>query len=203
MRKVKLQIQMTLDGFVSGPNGEMDWMVCDWDDVLNDYVRRLTASADSFMVGRHTAEGMAVYWPTVAGNPESKLQDIEAAEWINNTPKIVFSRSAASVEWHRARVACNIAEEVRLLKQQPGKDILLYGGAGIVSSFIQQGLIDEYHLFVNPVAIGLGKPIFRDRTEMLRLRLVQITTSTVGIAVLCYRPQREVRSNYHNQIPNI
>lgn len=188
MRKVKLQIQMTLDGFVSGPNGELDWMVWKWDDVLKNYAQQLTSSSDSFMVGRHTGEGMAVYWPTVASNPESENDDIVFAQWMNRVPKTVFSKTLTSIGWNNAKVASDIVEEVSLLKQQPGKDILLYGGAGIVSSFIKQGLIDEYHLFVNPVAIGFGKTIFTDMKDMLNLRLIKATTSSVGIVVLFYQP---------------
>jgi len=186
MRKIKLQIQITLDGFVAGSNGEMDWMVSDWDDTLIKYVTDLANSADTFLLGRVTGQGMAVYWPTVATNPESREEDLWMAERLNNSPKIIFSRTVTDIDWVNVKIAGDIAQEVEQLKQQPGKDIVIYGGAGIVSSFISKNLIDEYHLFVNPVAIGRGKPIFRDLEDKLALKLVKTTTSRVGITILYY-----------------
>jgi dihydrofolate reductase len=191
MRKIKLQMQLTLDGFVGGPNGELDWMQWDWDETLKDYVTDLTNSADTILLGRKTGEGMAVYWPTVASNPESKEEDLFMADKLNYSPKIVFSATVSTINWTNVRVTNDIVEEVKQLKQQPGKDILIYGGAGIVSSFIKENLIDEYHLFVNPVAIGKGKPIFNNLEDMLKLNLVKATISSVGIVVLCYRPEKK------------
>ena len=186
MRKIKLQIQITLDGFVAGSNGEMDWMVSDRDDTLIKYVTDLANSADTFLLGRVTGQGMAVYWPTVATNPESREEDLWMAERLNNSPKIIFSRTVTGIDWVNVKIAGDIAQEVEQLKQQPGKDILIYGGAGIVSSFISKNLIDEYHLFVNPVVIGRGKPIFRNLEDKLALKLVKTTTSRVGITILYY-----------------
>ena len=190
MRKVKLQMQLTLDGFVGGLNGEMDWMVWDWDDALKKYATELTNSADTFMMGRATGQGMAVYWPTVASNPESKEGDLWMADILNTAPKIVFSRTVSAIDWTNVRVARDIVKEIQELKQQPGKDLLLYGGAGIVASFIKENLIDEYHLFVNPVAIGKGKAIFNELKNGRKLKLVNTITSSVGIVVLCYEPEK-------------
>jgi dihydrofolate reductase len=191
MRKIKLQMQITLDGFVGGPNGELDWMVWEWDDVLKEYVTELTNSADTILLGRKTGEGMSVYWPTVARNPESNKEDLFTADKLNNTPKIVFSKTRTAIDWTNVKMATGIVEEVKQLKQQQGKDILMYGGAGIVSAFIKENLIDEYHLFVNPVAIGNGMPIFNSLEDKLKLKLVQTTSSSVGIVVLCYVPERK------------
>lgn len=190
MRKIKLQMQVTLDGFVCGAGGEMDWMLCDWDDLLKDYAAGLINSADTILLGRKTGEGMAVYWPTVASNPESKEEDLFMADKLNDMPKIVFSKTGKCINWINTKVAGNIAEEVKTLKRLPGKDIIIYGGAGIAASFIKENLIDEYHLFVNPVAIGKGKPIFNELDDMLKLKLVKATTSSIGIVVLFYQPER-------------
>ena len=184
-------MQMTLDGFAGGSNGEMDWLVWNWDDILRKYVTDLTNSADTFLLGRATGQGMAVYWPTVATNPESREEDIWMAEVLNNSPKIIFSRTVSSIDWTNARIARDVEKEINRLKQLPGKDLLIYGGAGIVSFFIKQNLIDEYHLFVNPVAIGNGKPIFRKREDRLKLELIKTTTSSVGIVILYYQPQKK------------
>lgn len=182
-------MQLSLDGFVGGLNGEMDWMVWDWDDTLKKYTTELTNSADTFLLGRATGEGMAVYWPTVASNPESREEDKWMAEKLNNLPKIIFSRTVTTINWNNARVANDIIEEVRELKKEPGKDIIIYGGAGIVSSFIRENLIDEYHLFINPVVLGKGKTIFTGVRERLNLKLKRTTESACGIVVLQYVPQ--------------
>ena len=191
MRKIKLQMQITLDGFVCGPNGEMDWMVWDWDEVVKNQVIELSNSVDTFLMGRSTGEGMAVYWPTVASNPESLEEDKWMAERLNKLPKVVFSKTVTHIDWTNVRIACDIEEEVKELKREPGKDIMLYGGAGIVSSFIDQNLIDEYHLFVNPVVIGKGKSIFSSVRKDLKLRLIKATESSTGIVILQYVPEKE------------
>jgi dihydrofolate reductase len=195
MRKIKLQMQLSIDGFVCGPNGEMDWMIWEWDDVLKNYAGDLTRSADTFLMGRNTGEGMAVYWPTVAGNPESKEEDKWMADKLNNLPKVVFSKTVTSINWTNARVSNDIVEEVRELKKEPGKDIMLYGGAKLVSSFIRENLIDEYHLFINPAIIGKGKTIFGNLKEKMNLKLVKATPSTTGIVILHYTPQIENEIN--------
>ena len=199
MRKIKLQMQLSLDGFVGGPNGELDWMVWNWDDILKNYVTGLTNSADTFLMGRATGEGMAVYWPTVAGNPESSEEDKWMADKLNNLPKVVFSRTVTSINWTNARVANDIVEEVKELKKEPGKDIIIYGGAGIVSSFIRENLIDEYHLFINPVIIGTGKTIFNHVKEQMKLKLVNATVSATGIVILHYQPEKENKINFSLQ----
>jgi dihydrofolate reductase len=191
MRKIKLQMQITLDGFVCGPNGEMDWMVWDWDEVVKNYVTELTNSADTFLMGRATGEGMAVYWPTVASNPESCEEDKWMAQQLNELPKVVFSKTITHIDWWNVRVAPDIEEEVKELKREPGKDILLYGGAGVVSSFIDQNLVDEYHLFVNPVLIGKGKAIFSAVQKDFRLKLIGTTESATGIVILTYVPEKQ------------
>lgn len=188
-------MQLSIDGFVCGPNGEMDWMIWEWDNVLKNYAGELTRSADTFLMGRNTGEGMAVYWPTVASNPESKEEDKWMADKLNNLPKVVFSKTVTSINWTNARVSNDIVEEVRELKKEPGKDIMLYGGAKLVSSFIRENLIDEYHLFINPAIIGKGKTIFSDLKEKMNLKLVKATPSATGIVILHYTPQIENEIN--------
>jgi dihydrofolate reductase len=194
-------MQLSLDGFVSGPEGEMDWMVWEWDETLKNYVAGLTNSADTFLMGRATGEGMAVYWPTVTSNPESKEEEKWMAEKLNNLPKIVFSKTVTHINWTNVRVANDIIEEVRELKKEPGKDILIYGGAGIVSSFIRENLIDEYHLFINPVIIGKGKAIFNNTRQTMPLKLVDTIKSNTGIIILQYVPEKEnqINSSLKNQ----
>jgi dihydrofolate reductase len=202
MRRIKLQIQLSLDGFVSGPQGEMNWLVWDWDNVLKNYVALLTDSADTFLMGRATGEGMAVYWPTVPANPESKEEEKWMAEKLNNSPKIIFSRTVTHINWTNARVANDIVEEVKELKKVAGKDIIVYGGAEFVSSFICENLIDEYHLFINPVIIGEGKTIFKNVRETMGLKLVNTIQSNTGIVILQFVPEKEsqINSSLKNQV---
>lgn len=196
MRKIKLQMQLSLDGFVCGPNGAMDWMVWNWDDALKNYTAALTNSVDTVLLGRATGEGMAVYWPTVASNPESSEEDRWMAERLNSWPKVIFSKTVTSVDWTNARVASDIVEEVKELKNEPGKDMILYGGAGIVSAFVRENLIDEYHLYINPVIIGEGKTIFGDIKERLQLKLVKTLPTSCGIVVLQYIPERKPSTTF-------
>ena len=188
MRKIKLQMQLSLDGFVCGPNGEMDWMVSEWDKTIKNYAVELTDSADTFLMGRQAGEGMAMYWPTVASNPESKDIEKWLADKINSLPKVVFSKTVISIKWTNTRVANDIVEEVKELKREPGKDIIVYGGAQTATAFIRANLIDEYHLFMNPVIIGKGKTIF-SVTDKLNLKLVDTTSGASGIVVLHYVPE--------------
>ena len=195
MRKIKLQIQLSLDGFVCGQQGEMDWMVWDWDDVVKQYVTELTNSADTFLMGRATGEGMAVYWPTVTSNPESGEEERWMADKLNSSPKVIFSKTITHINWTNARIANDIVEEVKELKKEPGKDILIYGGAGIVSAFIRENLIDEYHLFINPVVIGKGRTIYANVKQNMKLKLLHATPSATGIVIMTYVPEKENEIN--------
>jgi len=188
-------MQLSLDGFVCGAQGEMDWMVWDWDDVVKRYVTELTNSADTFLMGRATGEGMAIYWPTVSSNPESREEDKWMAEKLNSLPKVIFSKTVTHIDWTNARIANDIVEEVKELKKEPGKDILIYGGAGIVSAFIRENLIDEYHLFINPVVIGKGKTIYANVKQNMQLKLLHTTPSATGIVILTYVPEKENEIN--------
>ena len=185
---------MSLDGFVCGPNGEMDWMVGEWDNTITDYAVELTNSADTFLMGRQAGEGMAMYWPTVASNPESKDIEKWLADKINRLPKIVFSKTVISVNWTNTRVANDIVEEIKELKREPGKDIIVYGGAQTATYFIRENLVDEYHLFVNPVIIGKGKSIFSVADE-LNLKLIDTTSGASGIVILYYVSRAKIRKD--------
>ena len=188
-------MQLSLDGFVCGTQGEMDWMVWDWDDVIKRYVTELTNSADTFLMGRATGEGMAVYWPTVTSNPESRQEEKWMAEKLNSLPKVIFSKTVTHIDWTNARIANDIVEEVKELKKEPGKDILIYGGASIVSAFIRENLIDEYHLFINPVVIGKGRTIYANVKVNMKLKLLRATPSATGIVIMTYVPEKENEIN--------
>ncbi len=190
MRKIKLQMQVSVDGFVCGPNGEMDWTVWNWDDDLKNYVKELMAPADSFIIGRVLYEGMSMYWPSTESNPDTDEETRTAARAFNSMPKHVFSKTLSEANWNNAIIESgDLDETINVLKSQEGGDILLYGGVSMVSSFIQHNLIDEYHLFINPTAIGKGRSIFGDLTEKLGLQLVKSQAFSWGLVVVCYAPE--------------
>ena len=179
MRKLKLQVQITIDGFIGGMKGELDFMEFEWDDQLKQYIQELTESVDCIILGRKLAEGFIPYW---ASHPQE-----EGADRINKMKKIVFTKTLEVSPWENTVLAKgDLIEEVAKLKNQDGKDIIVYGGAGFVSALLQHRLIDELHLLVNPTAIGKGLPIFANVGEKLSLQLVQSTSYACGIAVLHY-----------------
>jgi dihydrofolate reductase len=187
MRKVKLQMQISVDGFVAARDGALDWLMSDWDHVLNRYAKELVDSSDTLLIGTATYEGMAAYWPTVVANLGADEYDTAFGCTMNEIDKVVFSNSLKSLEWKNSRLAKRpIKEEVLDLKQKQGKDMMIYGGARIVSSFIMENLVDEYHFFVNPVMLASGIPIFNRLHSRRKLKHVKTTTSSRGIVILCY-----------------
>lgn len=190
MRKLKLQVQLTLDGYIAGINGEMDWMVWNWDDELKQYVDDLTEPVDCIILGRKLAQGFIPYWTSVAENPDNP--EFTAGKKFTDTPKVVFTKTLNKSEWENTALAKgNLADEINALKKQDGKDIIVYGGATFVSALIQHKLIDELHLFINPVAIGVGMPIFNQLDSKQELTLVKAISFKCGIVVLNYLTKQQ------------
>ena len=153
MVKLKLQMQLSIDGFVASPDGQMDWAVWDWDRELKDYVEGITSDVDCIVLGRKLAQGFIPYW---ASHPNE-----EGADFMNAARKVVFSKSLKESEWENTSIAKgNLIHEIKTLKNENGKDLIAYGGAEFVTSLIENDLIDEYHLFINPSIIGKGLGIF-------------------------------------------
>jgi dihydrofolate reductase len=190
MRKVKLQVQMTVDGYIAGLNGEMDCMVWNWDDALKQYVNDITEPVDCIILGRKLAEGFIPYWATVAANPDDP--ECTAGKKFTDTPKVVFTKTLEKSAWGNTVLAKgNLVDEITTLKKQDGKDIIAYGGATFVSSLIKHGLIDEFHFFMNPTAIGNGMTIFKELDRNQNLTLVKSPSFDCGIVVLHYEPKRD------------
>jgi len=157
MRTLKLQGQMTVDGFIAGANGEMDWLTFAWSDDIKEYVFRLTDPIGMIVLGRNLATGFIPHW---ASNPAG--EDRWAIDKFNNTPKVVFTKTLQTSEWPNTQLATgDLAEEIRRLKAQPGGGLITYGGGTFASAFLKHQLIDELHLFINPAAIGNGMAISR------------------------------------------
>jgi dihydrofolate reductase len=189
LRKLKLQVQMSVDGYIAGPNGEMDWMVWNWDDKLKEYVNRLTEPVDSILLGRKMTEGFISHWSDVMTKPDHP--DYAFAKKMIEIPKVVFTKTLNKSEWVNTDIATgDLADEINKLKRQNGKDIIVYGGASFDSSLIKAGLIDEFHLFVNPAAIGNGMTIFKDLNEMQKFTLVKSIAFDCGIVLLHYEAKR-------------
>ena len=185
MRKLKLQVQMTLDGFIAGPNGEMDFMQFNWGEDINQYVTELTSSVDCIVLGRKLAQGFIPHWAGVAADSENPEQS--SGKMFTDTPKVVFTSTLETVDWPNTTLAKGeLIDEINQLKKQAGEDIIVYGGATFVSSLIKHNLIDEYHLFINPAAIGNGMPIFAELTDNLQLKLASATAFDCGIVALKY-----------------
>jgi dihydrofolate reductase len=188
MRKLKLQMQVSVDGFVAGANGEMDWMVFDWDDELKNYINEITEPVDCIILGRKLAQGFIPSWTDRTSNPETA--DAFARKMVD-TPKIVFSKTLENTEWENTKLAKgDVVQEITQLKKQLDKDIIVYGGGSFVSFLIMERLIDEYNLLVNPVALGKGMTIFNNLEDKLNLTLVKSKAFDCGIVLLCYEPKR-------------
>jgi dihydrofolate reductase len=186
VRKLKLQAQVSMDGYVAGPDGELDWMTWNWDDKLKEYVTALTAPVGTILLGRKMTDGFVKHWESVAARPDDP--EVASARKFVDTPKVVFTKTLDKSPWKNTVLAKgNLASEVGKLKAQTsGGDIIVYGGASFVSSLVEEGLIDEYHLFVNPSAIGKGLGIFGGLAQQRKFALKQATPFACGIAVLQY-----------------
>jgi dihydrofolate reductase len=181
MRKVIVSIMLSLDGSFEGPNKELDWHV--WDDEMENYMDGFLNTVDTILLGRVAYQLLAAYWSSSTENLAPKL---------NNLPKIVFSKTLETVEWMNSKlIKENIKEEMLRLKQQPGKDLVLFAGADIASTFLQLGLIDEYRIIVNPIVLSNGKPFFKDLKDTLSLKLLNTNTFSCGNVILYYQPVKK------------
>jgi dihydrofolate reductase len=189
MRKVIFLVHTSVDGFVAGPNGEMDWIRVD--DEIFEAVNLVTNNSDTALYSRVTYHMMEGYWPTAAEKPGASKHDIEHSRWANKAAKLVFSTTLKETHWENTRIVRgNEAKEIAALKQQAGKNILLLGSPRLAQSLMQQNLIDEYYINVNPVILGKGISLFSNRDNRIDLRLKQSTTYKSGVTTLHYEVVR-------------
>lgn len=183
MRKLIYSMNVSLDGFIAGPRGEIDWSAPDVElhRFHNERVRQLGAH----LCGRRLYEEM-LYWETADENPAAAEHELEFARIWQSTPRIVFSTTLETVEGNARLATGDVAEEVRALKEQPGDDLSV-GGAGLAATCIGLGLVDEYGLFVNPVVLGGGTPFFPPRAQRIELELVETRTFGSRVVYLRYR----------------
>jgi dihydrofolate reductase len=193
MRKVVAFVHLSLDGFAAGPNGELDWI--SYDTELEKYAEGIVNTVGAALYGRVTYKGMESYWPTVLTDPSSSKHEIDHAHWIEEIPKVVFSRTLETTEWNKTTlIKADIAEEVAKLKDQPGKDLVIFGSPGLTQTLMQLDLVDEYQLTVNPVVLGKGMPLFKGIKDSIKLKLLETRTFKSGVLGLHYETDRKVNA---------
>lgn len=179
MRKVTLGMNMSLDGFVAGPNGELDWIFPSVTPAQMEVINAATHQADTILIGRNTYLEQAAMWPTQTG---------ELADLLNSYTKVVFSKTLDKLEWNNARFADgSIEEEINNLKSQQGKNIYVTGGVKFAQSCIQAGLIDEMTLFIHPILLGAGKSLFKTMSNQQHLKLSDVKTFDTGVVQHTYQ----------------
>ena len=176
---------MSIDGCIAGPNGEMDWMVGLSDDKHINYAYELMESIDTILLGRKMTDDFISYWSDVISKPDDPWHAF--AKKMIETPKVVFTKTLDKSKWINTEIATgDITDEIIKLKSRKGKDMVVYGGASFDSSLIKLGLIDEFLLFINPVAIGNGKTIFKDLNEIQKFNMVKTIAFDSGKVLLHY-----------------
>jgi dihydrofolate reductase len=185
MRNLIFFMHTSLDGFVAGPNGEMDWIR--FDDELFDFVATMTDKADAALYGRVTYEMMQGYWPTAADKPNATKHDKEHSAWYKQVSKIVLSSTLSGEGLDKTTVISDqLSDNINRIKNQDGKNILIFGSPRASHSLLGLGLIDEFWVFVNPVLLGKGMPLFKNVVETTNLKLVESKTFSCGVMALHY-----------------
>lgn len=185
MRNLILFMHTSLDGFVGGPNGELNWASIN--DEIFDFVATLTEKADTALYGRVTYDMMQSYWPTAATQPNATKHDKEHSVWYSQVAKVVLSRTISEEGLENTTVISDhLTENINKIKNQDGKNILIFGSPTASHSLLSEGLIDEYWLFVNPVLLGNGIPLFKGVTEKTRLKLLETKIFDCGVIALHY-----------------
>jgi len=185
MRKLVLFMHVSLDGFAADANSGLGWIA--YDGELQQYADAIVATVGSPVYGRNTYELMAGYWPAVLENKEANAHDKAHARWVEDVPKVVFSKTMKKADWNNTVVIHdNIAVEINKLKQQPGKDLVIFGSPGLAHSLMELDLIDEYQLTLNPVLLGKGIPAFEHIKNKTNLRLIKSTLLKSGVVGLHY-----------------
>ena len=185
MRKLVLFMHASLDGFVAGPNGEMDWIHVD--DEIFDYAGGRTDRSDTALYGRKTYEMMEAYWPTAADLPNASKHDIQHSTWYKKVPKVILSKTLDGSTIKNSKVIKeNIKKEIEQLKNQPGQEIVMFGSPSAAHALMKDNLIDDYWLFINPVLIGNGIPLFKNIQEKISLKLKETHAFQSGVVCLHY-----------------
>jgi dihydrofolate reductase len=188
MRKLVVSMNVTLNGYMAGPYGELDWHMPYWDNELSRATTEQLGNADTLLLGRVTYNAIAPYWQAQQANQFGAREDADYADMINRYQKVVFSKTLKRVGWRNSRLANrNISKEVMELKQSAGKDLLVYGSGKLVAALTKLHLVDEYRLWVYPVALRRGRPLFKGLKDRLAAHPYQIKVFDTGVVLMCYR----------------
>ena len=186
-------MHISLDGFVAGPNGEMDWIKVD--EEIFDYVGQRISKGDTALYGRVTYQMMENYWPTAGDDPAASKHDIEHSKWYNKARKVVLSKTMKDTGLTNTKIINgNLSNEINEIKQPRNggsNDILLFGSPTATHSLVQLDLIDGYWLFVNPIILGRGIPLFVDIKDKIKLKLLTTRQFTCGVTELNYTVDRQ------------
>lgn len=187
MRKIIVTMWITLDGFVAGPDDEMDWLRLD--DDVQAYETELVSAADTLMLGRVTFNDFAGYWPRVARDSAEDTASRRYAQILDSMEKIAVSASGQLTEWNNTRRWPSVDTDTILdLKNSPGREIVVYGSLSLVNTLTELGLVDEYHLLVHPVILRDGKPLLRPGQPPVDVQHLSTRTFSSGVALIKYRP---------------
>jgi dihydrofolate reductase len=190
MRKIISFMHISLDGFVAGPNGEMNWIKVD--EEIFDHVGKRISEGDTALYGRVTYQMMENYWPTAADKPTASKHDIEHSKWYKKVHKVVLSKTIKDAGLTNTTIISdNLQDRINEIKQHTGEDILLFGSPTATHSLIQLNLIDGYWLFVNPIILGQGIPLFVDIKDKIKLKLLSTHQFPCGVNELNYIVDRQ------------
>jgi dihydrofolate reductase len=185
MRKIVQFMHVSLDGFVGGPNGEMDWITVD--DEIFDFASDRTDHADTALYGRTTFDMMEGYWPTAGDQPNASKHDLHHSKWYIQVEKVVLSKTLKGKTFKNTRIISDNAEaEIQKLKQASGKEIIIFGSPGASHFLMNKGLIDELWIFVSPILVGKGIPLFKDIPNQVKLSLIKSHPFNCGVVCLHY-----------------
>ena len=186
MRNLIFFMHTSLDGFVAGLKGELDWAKID--DEMFDFVATMTDTADTALYGRVTYEIMQSYWPNAGKEPNASKHDKEHSAWYNKVSKVVLSKTISEKGLDNTTIISGqLTDNINKIKKQDGKNILIFGSPRASQSLLNEGLIDEFWLFVNPIIVGQGMPLFKDITGTTKLKLVESKTFACGVIALHYK----------------
>ena len=190
MRKVVSFMHISLDCYAADENGGMDWILID--EEMFDYASERINQADTALYGRNTYELMENYWPTAADQPHPTKHDIEHSQWYKSVAKVIVSRTMKGTQLPNITIITeNLPTEIRQLKQQNGKEIIMFGSPTLTHSLMEENLIDDYWLFVNPILLGKGTRYFKNLKDSIQLKLLTSKSFASGVVCLHYEVNRD------------
>lgn len=192
MRKLIISMNVTLDGFMSGPDCELDWHFKSWTKEMGDALCKQLLLADTIILGKVTYTAMAKFWPSKVADPCCRGEDFAFANMMNSYAKIVFSKTITSTEWNNSKlVTGNLEEEINALKKMQGMNIMVYGSGQLTDALIKSGMVDEYQLWLHPVILGKGKSLFRPdangEQSWFNFKLISTERFSSGVILLHYQ----------------